>query len=74
MTRLLRVAGALVLLSGTLPAQDDSLEKIQKDLGATYNTTRPGQRATGPTTEQLEKFIQRALDIGTDHKGEDAGF
>lgn len=70
----LLIAGAIALLGGGLQAGvmagDDSLEKIQKELNVVY--ARGAKK--GPDLTEVERLVVRAMDIGIDHKGEEAGF
>ena len=69
MPKWLVVAGALLMLGGGLHAQD-SLEKIQKEMNLVY--ARGAKK--GPDLKEVDALVGRALDVATDHKGEEAGF
>ncbi len=70
MTRMLLVAGAFLLFGGGLRAQDDSLDKINKDARLVFARGTKG----GPDPVRIQELVDRALNIATDHKGDEIGF
>lgn len=70
MNRLLQVAGALVLLGGGLRAQEDSLDKINKELNDLFRKAKEA----GPDKKEIGALLDRALDVATDHKTDEQGF
>ena len=83
MRKWLLIAGVAALFGGGLQASampgaivgtrpgDDSLEKIQKELQL---VRAKGGAKNGPDVKEVERLIGRAMDLGIDHKGEEAGF
>ena len=64
MKPVLWIAGAFLLLGGTLRAQEDSLEKIRKDVDKLMRSK------TAPTPAQYAEIADRCMDVATDVKGE----
>ena len=64
MKPLLWIAGAFLLLGGNVRAQDDSLEKIQKDLDKLM------QAKVAPTPAQFAEIADRCMNVATDLKGQ----
>jgi len=71
MKRLLLMAGALLLLGGGLRAQEDSLEKIQKDLRSLFADARKSGQID---PARMAGLVDRTMDFATDHKGADEAF
>jgi hypothetical protein len=65
------VAGVLVALSGTLAAQEDSLERVNQDVRAVFAAAR--KSGGNPDAAQVAAIVGRLLDLGTDQKGSDEG-
>src|SRR3989442_7318600 len=71
MKRMLLVPGALLLLGGGLRAQDDSLEKIQKDVNKVFQKAKS---KADLDQKELEGAIDRAMNLAVDHKKDATGF
>jgi hypothetical protein len=70
MKRALLILGASILLGGGLRAQEDSFEKVQKDLNEVFRNANKSR----PDPEEVSKLVDRLVDLGVDGKGEAAGF
>ncbi len=71
MKRTFLVAGALLLLGAGARAQEDTVEKLQKETDQVFNE---GRKKGAPDLAAITKIVDRAVDLATDHKGDDVGF